>query len=174
MKFRSLKPTSLKGRISWTQLVAYLVLPALALVLGGAAGLLRWEDSTRRDADQARIESVSAARDSTVALLSYRADTVEKDLGAARARLTGAFLDAYTQLVNAVVIPGAKEKKMSAVADVRGAGSVSAKADHAVVLVLVDQTTTMGSGKPSTAASSVRVTLDKVGDRWLISGFDPI
>lgn len=164
----------MKRNVSRVRLFAFGVLPVLALLLGGAAGFLKWEDSSRRDADRARLESVAAARDSTVAVLSYRADSVEKDLSAARDRLTGAFLDAYTQLINGVIIPDARERKMSAAAQVRGAASVSAAIDHAVVLVFVDQTTRVGADKPSTTASSVRVTMDRVGDRWLISGFDPV
>lgn len=157
-----------------TRLLAVVILPAIALLLGAAAGFLKWEDSSRRDAQRARVESVSAARESTVALLTYKAATAETDLGAARDRLTGAFLDAYTQLINGVVIPEAKRENMSASADVLGAASVSAKPDHAVVLVMVNQTTTVAAQKPTATASSVRVTLDKVGDRWLISGFDPV
>jgi len=163
-----------KQRFSATRLVAFVILPVLALLFGAAAGYLKWENSSRRDADQAAVAAVAAAKDSTVALLSYKPDTVEKDLGAARDRLTGTFLDAYTQLVNTVVIPGAKEKKISALATVPAAASVSAKPDHAVVLLFVDQTVVVGTDAPTATASSVRVTLDKVGDRWLISGFDPI
>ncbi len=163
-----------KRGINWARVLAFGILPVLALLLGAGAGFLRWEDSSRRDADKARVESVQAARDSTVALLSYKPETVDKDLGSARDRLTGAFLDAYTQLVNTVVIPGAKEKKISAVAQVPAAASVSAKPDHAVVLVFVDQTVVVGSDAPTNTASSVRITMDKVGGRWLISAFDPI
>ncbi|WP_059017207.1 hypothetical protein [Mycobacterium sp. M26] len=163
-----------KKGFSATRLVAFVILPVLALLLGAAAGYLKWENSSRRDADRAAVAAVAAAKDSTVALLSYKPDTVEKDLGAARDRLTGTFLDAYTQLVNTVVIPGAKEKKISALATVPAAASVSAKPDHAVVLLFVDQTVVVGTDAPTATASSVRVTLDKVGDRWLISGFDPI
>lgn len=168
----SAKPA--RGGLRLASVVAFGVLPIVALLLGAGAGFLKWEDSSRRDADAARTQSVQAAKDSTVALLSYKPDTVEKDLGAARDRLTGSFLDAYTQLVNNVVIPGAKEKKISAVAQVPAAASVSAKPDHAVVLLFVDQTVVVGSDAPTQTASSVRVTLEKVGDRWLISGFDPI
>ena len=168
------KPSAPKRGISWARVVAFGVLPAVALLLGAAAGFLRWEYSSLHDADAASRESVQAARDSTVALLSYKPETVDKDLGSARDRLTGTFLDAYTQLVNSVVIPGAKEKKISAVAQVPAAASVSANGDHAVVLVFVDQTVTVGTDAPTNTASSVRVTLDKVGGRWLISGFDPI
>jgi Mce-associated membrane protein len=45
---------------------------------------------------------------------------------------------------------------------------------HAVVLVFVDQTITIGNGSPTNTASSVRVTLEKVDDRWLISQFEPV
>ncbi|WP_319435598.1 hypothetical protein [Mycobacterium sp. RTGN5] len=161
-------------RFSVAGAVAFGLLPILALLLGAGAGYLKWENSSRRDADRARTESVQVAKDSTVALLSYKAETVDKDLGAARDRLTGTFLDAYTELINNVVIPGAKEKKISAVAQIPAAASVSAKTDHAVVLLFVNQTVVMGNDAPTNTASSVRVTLDKVGDRWLISGFDPV
>jgi Mce-associated membrane protein len=73
-----------------------------------------------------------------------------------------------------VVIPGATQKQISAVATVPAAASVSATENHAVVLVFVNQTVTVGTGAPTDTASSVRVTLDKVADRWLISGFDPV
>lgn len=163
-----------KRRTDWSRVLAFGVLPVVALLLAGAAGFLRYEDSSRRDAEQARTESVKAARESTVALLSYKPDSVDKDLSAARDRLTGPFLDAYTDLINTVVIPGAKEKSISAMAEVPGAASVSAKSRQAVVLLFVNQTVVVGSSAPTVTASSVRVTLDKVGDRWLISGFDPI
>jgi Mce-associated membrane protein len=52
--------------------------------------------------------------------------------------------------------------------------SVSATENHAVVLAFVDQTLTMGNAAPTNTASSVRVTVDKVGGRWLISQLDPI
>lgn len=168
------EPEAPKSRFSVAGAIAFGLLPIVALLLGAAAGYLKWEDSSRRDADRARTESVQAAKDATVALLSYKPDTVEKDLGAARDRLTGSFLDAYTQLVNTVVIPGAKEKKISAVAAVPAAASVSAKPDHAVVLLFVDQTVVVGTDAPTQTASSVRVTMEKVHDHWLISGFDPI
>lgn len=55
-----------------------------------------------------------------------------------------------------------------------GAASVSASENHAVVLVFVDQTTVVGNDAPTDTDSVVRVTLDRIGNRWLISGFEPI
>lgn len=158
----------------WTRVLAFAVLPALALILALAAGFLKWQDSTARPAQAAAAESVRAAGESTVAILSYRADTVDTELPAAAERLTGAFRDQYTQLIDDVVIPGAKQQVISAVATVPAAAPVTASARHAVVLVLVDQTTTIGTGPPTKSTSSVRVTLDKVENRWLISQFEPV
>ena len=78
------------------------------------------------------------------------------------------------QLVGDVVAPGAKQQHITAVAKVPAAASVSATEDHAVVLVFVDQTTTIGNDAPTQTTSSVRVTLDRVRGRWLISQFDPV
>ena len=152
----------------------FVVLPALALALGALAGYLNWQNSTERLATIAATQSVGAARDAATAMLSYKTDTVERDLNAARDRLTASFLAEFTKLVNEVVIPGSKEKKISAVAKAPAAASVFAAPDHAVALVFINQTVTIGKGAPTDTASSVRVTLDKVGDRWLVAGFEPV
>jgi Mce-associated membrane protein len=161
-------------QIKWSRVLAFGVLPVLALVIAAAAGFLKWQDAWVRGSAVAGIESVAAAKDSTVALLSYQPDTVDKDLAAARGRLTGKFEDSYTQLVHDVVVPGAKKDHIAAVATVPAAASVSATPRHAVVLVFVDQTVTVGNDAPTETSSIVRVTMDNIGGRWLISAFDPV
>jgi Mce-associated membrane protein len=156
------------------RVVVYGILPGLALLLAAAAGYLKWVDSTARDAELARGQSVQAAVDSTVAMLSYRPDTVTQNLGAALDRMTGSFRDSYASLTHDVVIPGATQRQISAVATVPAAAAVSATQTHAVVLLYVNQTTTMGSDPPTDTASRVKVTLEKVNNRWLISQFEPI
>jgi Mce-associated membrane protein len=160
-------------RVNWRRAIAYGALPAAALLLASAAGVLKFQEDSAGGADPVR-ESVRAATDGTVALLSYRPETVQKDLEVARGRLTGSFLDAYTKLTHDVVIPGAQQKQISAVATVPAAASTSATASHAVVLLFIDQTVTIGKDAPTNTASIVRVTLDKVDNRWLISQFDPV
>jgi Mce-associated membrane protein len=168
------EPISASRRISWSRAIAYGLLPVLALLVASAVGYLKWQDGSEQGAQAARAESVRAAIDGTVALLSYRPDTVQKDLDAAKSRLTGTFLTAYTSLTNDVVIPGSKQKQISAVATVPAAASTAATADHAVVVLFVNQTIIVGQSAPTSTASSVRVTLDKVVGRWLISQFDPV
>lgn len=178
----ALKAPAKRG-IQWSRVVAFVVLPALALVLAAGAGYLKWLDDTNRagmmSAEPTGHPSVAeatvqAAREGTVALLSYTPDKVEEQLGAARDLLTGEFRESYTSLTNDVVIPGAKEKQISAIATVPAAASVSLSGDKAVVLLFVNQTVTVGQDPPTDTASSVRVTLEKVDDRWLISQFDPV
>jgi Mce-associated membrane protein len=162
------------SRSRWSAVFAFGVLPCVAVLLGAVAGFLRWQDSSVRAAETARAQSLTTARESTVALLSYDPRNVEQKLGAARDLLTGQFRDSYTSLTHDVVIPGAKEKQITATATVPAVASVSATPSHAVALVFVNQAVVTGTGAPTETASSVRVTMDKVGERWLISGFDPV
>ena len=147
----------------------------LATVLVAASAWLSWDGSQRRAAERAGNEAVQAARDSIVAILSYQAATAEKDLGAAaQDRLTGKFLEDYTQLITTVVVPNAKQQGIAAAAQVPAAAVVSAQSDRVVVLASVDQTTAVGKQAPLQAKSSVRVSMERVDGRWLISGFEPI
>ena len=166
-------PVERGSRFSWTRLLV-VGLPALALIIALGVGYLKWLDGTARESRAAAEASVRAASESTIAILSYKPETVDRDLKAAAERLTAGFRQQYTQLVNDVVAPGAKQQHITAVATVPAAASVSATGKHAVVLVFVDQTTTIGNDAPTQTTSSVRVSLEKVDGRWLISQFDPV
>jgi Mce-associated membrane protein len=175
---KDVEPAKNRRQVEWSRVFVYRVLPALGLILVIAAGCLGgylvWQNTSDRNSRTARIESVAAAKDATIALLSYKPDTAEKDLSAARDRLTGAFKDSYTQLAHDVVIPGAKQKQISAAATVPAAASVKATPNHAVVLLYVNQTTAIGTDAPTDSVSVVRVTLENDHGRWLVSEFDPI
>jgi Mce-associated membrane protein len=166
-------PVERGSRFSWTRLLV-VALPALALIIALGVAYLKWLDGTARESRTAAEASVRAASESTIAILSYKPETVDRDLKAAAERLTAGFRQQYTQLVNDVVAPGAKQQHIAAVATVPAAASVSATGKHAVVLVFVDQTTTIGNDAPTQTTSSVRVSLEQVDGRWLISQFDPV
>ncbi|MGH2960138.1 MAG: hypothetical protein ACRDKE_11085 [Solirubrobacterales bacterium] len=161
-------------RVKWHELAIFVVLPLISLFIAGGAGYFKWQGESVREADLARVEATQVARDSTSALLSYEPDDVEQKLGAARQLLTGQFQGSYTSLINAVVIPSAKQQRITSAAAVPTVAAVSASAKHFVALAFVNQTVTIGNGPPRNTSSSVRVTLDKVGDRWLISSFEPV
>ncbi|HPX38031.1 MAG TPA: hypothetical protein PLH92_11395 [Mycobacterium sp.] len=149
-------------------------LPGVALLLVIAGIWLSWDTSSRRDAERAGQDAMQAAGDSIVAMLSYQPDTAEASLNDARTRLTGKFLDDYTQLIQTVVVPGAKQDRITAAAKVPAISVVSADEDHAVVLAFVDQTLAEGTKPATLTTSSVRVSLEKVDGHWLIAAFDPI
>lgn len=162
-----------RGR-NWRRAIAYGLIPALALLFAVVAAYLKWESGRYHAIDRAATESVAAAQDTAVAMLSYQPDTAERDLGAAADRMTGDFRASYLKLVNDVVIPGAKQQKISIAATVKAAASVTAEPDHATVLLFIDQNVVTGQDPPAVSASCIRVSLDKVGDRWLVAAFDPV
>jgi Mce-associated membrane protein len=161
-------------RARWKTRIVYIILPVLMMMIGGAIGYLKYADGTFHTDQTARAQAVDAAKQITTAMLSYKPDSVDKDLRAAQDRLTGDFRGAYTALVDKVVIPGAKERHIISQANIAAAGPASADAQHAVVLLFVDQTITIGTDPPTNTASSVRVSLDKVDGRWMVSKFEPI
>ena len=105
---------------------------------------------------------------------TYRPDNAEQVLPAARDRLTGTFLDDYTQAIKTVVIPNAKQRAMAATVTVPAVGVISADADRAVLLAYVNQSITEGTEKPVLTPSRYRVSMEKVDGRWLIAAFDQI
>ena len=70
------------------RLLVYGVLPALVLLLTVGTGYLKWFDGSTHAAQLAAVDARQAAIDGTIAMLSYRPDTVDRDLGAAGDRLT--------------------------------------------------------------------------------------
>jgi Mce-associated membrane protein len=158
--------------VNWSRVLVYGLLPGLALLLAMSAGMLKWKDSSIRDIDVARSQSVAAATDSAVAVLTFRFDTVDRDVVATRERLTGEFLNRYTQQTRDDLAPSAKQRRVVATATVSAAAPQSVTPNRAVVLLFVDQNVKIGDEPATATGSSVRVTLDKVGERWLISDFD--
>lgn len=167
-------PEKTKRRTDRSRVLAYGVLPGLALLLTLVAGFSKGQESSARSSQSAATESLAAAKESTVAILSYQPDSVEKTMVAARDRLIAPYKDAYTKLTTDVVIPGARHDHVSVTATIPAAASVSATPRHAVAILFVNQAAAVGTNPPSTTQSSIRVTLEKIGVRWLISGFDPI
>ncbi|BBY61660.1 hypothetical protein [Mycolicibacterium sarraceniae] len=116
-----------------------------------------------------------AARDGTVALLSYAPETLDKDLANAKSHLTGEFLKYYSQFTDQIVAPAAKQKGVKTEATVARAAVSELHADSAVVLVFVNQvTTSKDRPDPALATSSVVVKLTNIDGHWLISEFNPV
>ncbi|MGV0745898.1 twin-arginine translocation pathway signal [Mycolicibacterium sp. XJ870] len=165
----------------WWQSLGRLWFPltlAVALVVSGAlAGWLyfaqyRVDQQTGKDASDVVL---NAAKDGTVALLSYAPESLDKDFSAAKSHLTGEFLSYYEDFTQKIVTPAAKEKAVKTSANVVRAAVAEIHPDSAVVLVFVNQATTSSQNpNGSFAASAVKVGLTKLDGNWLISTFDPV
>lgn len=155
---------------------------AVALVMGllASGGLAAWLFFTqyrpdRQTDDAVETSAVNAARDGTMALLSYKPDTLKQDFDAAKSHLSGDFLNYYDQFTKQVITPAAQSKGVTTTAQVVGAAATELHPTSAVVLVFVNQVTTSKERPdPSMASSSVLVSMTRVNGSWLISKFDPV
>jgi Mce-associated membrane protein len=157
--------------------VVPVVLVLLLLLSGGLAAWLyfsQYRPDEQTDAAAAQA-AVDAARDGTVALLSYKPDTLDQDFAAAKSHLTGDFLNYYDQFTQEIVTPAAKQKAVTTTAQVIHAAVSEQHSNSAVVLVFVNQATvSKDRPDPAMAASSVLVSLTKVHGKWLITKFEPV
>jgi Mce-associated membrane protein len=154
-----------------------LVLVLSLLAAGGLAGWLyfsQYRPDTQTD-NAVEQSAVNAARDGTVALLSYKPDTLDHDFEAAKSRLSGDFRNYYDQFTKQVITPAAQSKGVTTMAQVVGAAATELHRDSAVVLVFINQVTASKERPdPTMASSSVLVSLAKQHGAWLITKFDPI
>jgi Mce-associated membrane protein len=152
----------------------------LVLALLAAGGLAAWLYFTQYRPDEqtdaaVAKSAVDAARDGTVAMLSYKPDTLDQDFAAAKSHLTGDFANYYDTFTKQIVSRAAKEKAVTTTAQVKGAAASDVHPNSAVVLVFVDQvTTSRDRPDPAMASSSVLVSLTKVHGTWLIAKFEPV
>lgn len=160
--------------IAWPRVLVFAVIPAVALLLAAGSAFLRWQLTWDAGSDTARTESVDAAKEITVEMLSYDPETVEQHLNEALGRLTGNFLDSYTTLVNTRVIPIATTQRVTATAEVPAAGVVSASPDRAEVVLYLNQYVTVEDQAPQKTASTVRATMVREDGKWLMSEFAPV
>jgi Mce-associated membrane protein len=152
----------------------------LAAALIASAGVAAWLYFNQYRPDQetnaaAANVALDAAKNGTVALLSYSPESLDKDFAAAKSHLTGDFLSYYTQFTEQIVTPAAQQKSVKTTASVVRAAVSELHPNSAVVLVFVNQNTTSKENPDGAfAVSSVKVSLSKIEGTWLISSFDPV
>jgi Mce-associated membrane protein len=152
----------------------------LVVALLASAGVATWlyfhqYRPDQQTTDAAANVALDAAKNGTVALLTYSPESLDKDFAAAKSHLTGDFLSYYTQFTEQIVTPAAKQKAVKTSAAVVRAAVSEIHPDSAVVLVFINQNTTSKENPDgSFAASAVKVGLKKINGTWLISAFDPV
>ncbi|MGW0231147.1 hypothetical protein ACWDWO_22780 [Actinopolymorpha singaporensis] len=147
------------------------VLAAAVAVVLAATAVLGYRAKVAGEVESARTGASSAARTAAQVVLGYDYRRLDSDFGRSRALLTGDFRNKYTQTVTTLVRPTATQTHAVVVAEVRSVSVVSATPDQVVTLLFVNQTTTSNrTAGPRTDLNRVRMTMRRVGDRWLVSG----
>ncbi|MFW0787018.1 hypothetical protein AAFP35_21180 [Gordonia sp. CPCC 206044] len=152
--------------------VGILMIAALIAAATAYLTMYRGDNATR---DGAARDVVGAANDGTVAILSYSPKSLDADFTEAKTHLTGQFLTYYKEFTAKVVKPAATENGVDTKAQVVRSAVSDLSPDNAQVLAFVNQTTrSKTKPEPELTSSSVRISLQKVDGKWLISSFDPV
>ena len=128
-------------------------------------------------AQAGREEARQAAISTVPTLLSYGPQSVGSLLATVGPGLTDAFRRDYGTLISQVVAPAAKNQQITTRTEVKGSSVVveTTDSDHATVLMFIDQSTQTAAAPASASTGSrVRVALDRVDGRWLVSDVKPI
>jgi Mce-associated membrane protein len=127
-------------------------------------------------ADQARTDAKAAAENMAVQLLSYDYRAAPEDLAKRNDLVTGAFKDDYSTLMEQTVMPAAVAQKVSTRTSVTKSSIVSNDGSSQVKLLLFLNQTTQAGDKPDPQldGSRVRMTVDKVDGKWLVSDLTPV
>jgi Mce-associated membrane protein len=151
------------------------LLTAVAAVAGAAwTGL---EVQREREAAARERAALAAGRTAAEAFTSYDHRQIEDDLDRVTAMSTGDFRTEFTRALGALT--GAiRQARGVSEGTVTQAGVTRQSDDSAVVIAAVDATITNRhtgeSGQPSLRRYRLQITLDRVGDAWLISDIAPV
>lgn len=148
---------------------------AVLLVTSAAVVVLYLRQEAAARASAARAEATQVATRRIPEVLSYGHETLDRDLAAAERAVTGGFAHDYLELQRTMIRPAAVRDRISTRTTLSAVGVVSATDRQAVVLAFINQLTTSASQTtPLIEGARVRVTLDKIGNDWLVSRMDTV
>lgn len=148
-------------------------LAVAVLLVAGAAGVVYATVPSDRSVEDATSEARSAAERAIVPILSYDSADLAASKSAAEAHLTGSYRKEYDKLFDGVIATNAPSTGTTVEAELVRSGVARADADRVQVFLLVDQTRTNKAEKdPVVFQNWVTVTMERVGDDWLVSAMD--
>jgi Mce-associated membrane protein len=159
------EPAAARGRGVPTWVLG--LLGALAAV-SVAAAIWVWQAGDDTAVEDATSSAQSAAEQAIEPLLSYDHKTLEADQKRAQGYLTADYRKDYDQLFG-VIADNAPSTQTKVVADAFASAIVRSGEERVDVLIFVDQlTTNKVTPEPTTYKNQVTVTMQKVGEDWLI------
>ncbi|WP_050803523.1 MULTISPECIES: hypothetical protein [Protofrankia] len=164
------------GRVVLRHPVAVLAVLAAVVLASTISSILLARANAHTDkVEAARSAALEAAKQNAAALLSYDYQTIDRDTPTRGDRLTGQFKDDYARLVTDLVTPAAKQRKLVTKTSVAMASVISADTDKVQVLTFLNQTSqAQDTPQPVLTGSRVRITMEHINGRWLVSELTPL
>lgn len=159
-------------RLRWLPAgMAALLVAVLAIAIVVASHSVWW---AKRSDSEVRDEVLAAAKTCLAATNSFDYRKIDEAEAAGLRCATGKFRDSYKQSMDTVIKKLAPERQATQTVQVNKAGvaSVSKDGKQWVILIYGQQqvtNNTTAKDKPRLDILSAKVTMDRVGDKWLIS-----
>lgn len=152
-------------------------LAVLAIVGAGVGGWAHWDvGQQRQHGIVSHLDGADAALEVVAEVLSYRAQTLDDDIEAARAQLTGESAAEYEQIVAELIRPTAEADGVNVITSAHVAGvSQVEDADHITVVMFTNQmTTSAAEPTPIVQANRLRVKLVREAEAWKLATIEAI
>lgn len=146
---------------------------AAVLIVAGAAVYFYVAEPSDQAVEDATSAAQSAAERAVVPILSYDAKHLDESRAAAEQYLTGDYRTQYDKLFDGIIKQNAPSTGTVLKAELVRSSIVRASDDRVQVFALVNQTRTNDKDKtPQVYKNWVTITMEKVGDDWLVANMD--
>jgi Mce-associated membrane protein len=147
----------------------WIVVGALSLLAVVAGGWLGWQAVDHHRQERATADAVQAASRYVSALINISAGTADRDFTALYDSCTAEFDDAHQDAaagLRQMII----EKKVVVTGHITHTNVESATLTRVTVVLLADQSVrNIDITAPQTVHASIKLTMEKVGGRWLVN-----
>jgi len=150
--------------------IRWLVAAALVLLFAGLAGYLGQQRFQQHQKDVAAAQALIAADKYAVTLTSVDSTTLDKHVADVLDGSTGEFNDRYTKTIDGQHRQHIVKDQVTTHGRVVESAVKSATANQVQVLLMVDQSvSSLASAEPQIDHSRIKMTMQKVNGRWLVS-----
>ncbi len=149
---------------------------AVAILIAGAVitTVLGLDYRDTRLTEDARGEALDAGKQTATVMFGYQPGDVEQHVAQTRSSLSGAAEQQYDEIVKeSNLVAEVRKQQVKSEVSIQDAGVVNSSRDKALILVFMNQSVTKG-GKDlvSVEASRLQYSMERQGDRWLVTNID--
>jgi Mce-associated membrane protein len=161
------------GRRRRATRIRWLAAAALIVVLAGGAGYVGQQRFRQHQKDVAAQQALAAAEKYVVMLTSVDSNTLDKHVADVLAGSTGEFNHSYAKTIGGQHRQHIVNNQVTTHGKVVESAVKSATTNTVQVLLMVDQSvSSLASPEPQIDHSRIKVTMQKVGGRWLVSNIE--